>query len=74
MDSRDLARYIEATDGASKPWLLMQLRVKKLQEQRSSLSDEEYWCSMEDILRDLTKLGEWWHGIEDEVFSKEPDR
>jgi hypothetical protein len=34
MDSEKLARYIEATNGISKPWLLTQLRLKKLQESK----------------------------------------
>jgi hypothetical protein len=68
MNSEDLARYIEATDNISKPWLLVQLRLKKLQERRSALSDEEYTREVADIHQDLMKLGEWWKGIEDEVF------
>ncbi|KAB8334668.1 hypothetical protein SD80_009965 [Scytonema tolypothrichoides VB-61278] len=68
MDSTDLAQYMEATDGISKPWLLVQLRLKKLQERRSTLSDNEYFHQLEDIHRDLMNLGEWWRGIEDEVF------
>jgi hypothetical protein len=68
MDSKDLAKYIEATDGISKPWLLVQLRLKKLQERRSSISAEEYIKELGDIHQDAMNLGEWWVGIEDEVF------
>ena len=68
MDSKDLAQYIEATDSISKPWLLVQLRLKKLQEQRANLSPEAYATELADIHQDLMKLGEWWRGIEDEVF------
>lgn len=68
MDSQDLARYIEATDGISKPWLLTQLRLKKLQERRDTLSPEAYDQELADIHQDLMKLGEWWIGIEGEVF------
>jgi hypothetical protein len=68
MNSEELARYIEATDNISKPWLLVQLRIKKLQERRSMLSAEEYTREIADIHQDLMKLGEWWKGIEDEVF------
>jgi hypothetical protein len=68
MDSNDLARYMEATDGISKPWLLAQLRLVKLKEQRESLSPEEYESRLADIHQDLMNLGEWWNGIEDEVF------
>ncbi|MBW4519663.1 MAG: hypothetical protein KME16_08180 [Scytolyngbya sp. HA4215-MV1] len=68
MDSKELAGYIEATNGISKPWLLLQLRLKKLQERRATLSHEAYEIELKDIHQDLMKLGEWWHGIEDEVF------
>jgi hypothetical protein len=68
MNSKDLAQYIEATDGISKPWLLVQLRMKKLQERRSEISTEEYLKELTDLHQDLMNLGEWWVGIEDEVF------
>jgi hypothetical protein len=68
MDSQDLAKYIEATNGISKPWLLVQLRLLKLKERRSTLSPQEYLREIEDIHQDLMNLGEWWRGIEDEVF------
>lgn len=68
MDSHDLAQYIEKTDGITKPWLLAQLRMKKLQERRHELTHEEYLLELEDLHRDVMSLGEWWLGIEDEVF------
>jgi hypothetical protein len=68
MDSEDLAQYIEATDSISKPWLLVQLRLKKLQERRSTISPEAYACELTELHEDLMNLGEWWRGIEDEVF------
>lgn len=68
MDSEELAKYIEATDGISKPWLLMQLRLKKLQERRSTLSNQEYLQELEQLHQELMNLGEWWRGREDEVF------
>lgn len=68
MDSKDLAEYIENTNGISKPWLLVQLRLKKLQEQKATLSPDEYANSVADIHEDMMNLGEWWRGIEDEVF------
>ncbi len=68
MDSQDLARYIESVDGISKPWLLTQLRLKKLMERRATISPEVYVQELADIHQDLMKLGEWWIGIEDEVF------
>lgn len=68
MNSDDIAKYIEATNGISKPWLLVQLRLKKLQERRSQISQEEYVTDLEDIHQDMMKLGEWWKGQENEVF------
>lgn len=68
MDSEQLARYIEETDGISKPWLLIQLRLKKLQERRSSMPADEYLREVEELHAALMDLGEWWVGIEHEVF------
>ncbi len=68
MNSKDIAQYIEATNGISKSWLLVQLRLKKLQERRHEISGEEYVTELEDIHQDLMKLGEWWKGQENEVF------
>lgn len=68
MNSDDLAKYLEATDGISKPWLLAQLRLQKLQERREELSPNEYEQALADIHQDLMKLGEWWVGREEEFF------
>jgi hypothetical protein len=68
MDSTQLARYIEETDGISKPWLLLQLRLKKLQERRDDIPHEEYMRELEELHTALMRLGEWWIGLEDEVF------
>ncbi len=70
MNSNELAKYIEATNSISKPWLLVQLRLKKLQEQKNNISEQEYLEKLEELLQDLMDLGEWWVGIEDEVFGK----
>jgi hypothetical protein len=70
MDSKDLAKYIEDTNGISKPWLLVQLRLKKLQERRDMLEHDDYVRELADIQQDLINLGEWWVGREDEVFGK----
>ncbi len=69
MNSKELAQYIEKTDGISKPWLLVQLRLAKLQERKSTISPQKYLTELEDIQSDLLKLGEWWKGREDEVFN-----
>lgn len=71
MDSRELGQYLTATGGFQKPWLLVQLRLKKLQERRTEMPDEDYMRELADIHNDLMKLGEWWTGIEDDVFGKE---
>lgn len=68
MDSWDLARYLETTDSISKPWLLVQLRLKKLQERRDTLAPETYASELADIHQDLMKLGEWWVGLEGSEF------
>ena len=71
MDSKELAQYIEATNGISKPWLLVQLRLRKLQERKDQIPPQEYMAQLEDIQADLLKLGEWWKGREDEVFGSQ---
>ena len=68
MDSKELAQYIESTDSISKPWLLAQLRLIKLKERRNSIPIETYEKELNDILQDLMQLGEWWKGMEGEVF------
>jgi hypothetical protein len=68
MDSEDLARYIEATDGIAKPWLLAQLRLLKLKENREHMTPEDYEAAIASIHQDTMNLGEWWKGREDEVF------
>lgn len=68
MNSKDLAQYIEATHSLSKPWLLVQLRLKKLQERRAEISVEEYTQELSQLHQELMNLGEWWLGIEDEAF------
>ena len=70
MNSQELGKYITATDGVSKPWLLLQLRLKKLQERKAEMPADEYIKKLEEIHQDLMNLGEWWVGIEDEVFGK----
>ena len=68
MNSEELAKYIEETDGMGKSWLLVQLRLKKLAEHKADLSVDEYTLRLADIHQDLMNLGEWWVGIEEEVF------
>ncbi|MEN9215251.1 MAG: hypothetical protein Q6J44_00190 [Gloeomargarita sp. DG02_4_bins_56] len=68
MTSADLAQYMEATGRQLQPWLLAQLRLLKLQQERPDLPPEVYWQRLQDIHRDVMNLGEWWQGREAEVF------
>ena len=68
MNSKELAQYIEATNSITKPWLLVQLRLKKLKERQVTLSENDYANELADIHEDLMNLGEWWRGLENEVF------
>jgi hypothetical protein len=68
MNSEELAKYIEDTDSMGKSWLLVQLRLQKLAEAKPDLSPAEYKTRLEDIYQDTMNLGEWWLGIEKEVF------
>lgn len=68
MNSEELAKYLEATNSQFKPWLLVQLRLKKLQERKETLSPDEYEREIADIHQDLMNLGEWWVGMEAEAF------
>ena len=68
MNSEKLAKYIEDTDSMGKSWLLVQLRLQKLAEAKPDLSSEEYILRLEDIHQDMMNLGEWWVGIENQVF------
>lgn len=68
MDSQEFGQYITATNGMGKPWLLVQLRLKKLEERRDELDSGEYVRQLADIHQDMMKLGEWWKGQEEEVF------
>lgn len=70
MNSKELAQYIEATDGISKPWLLTQLRLLKLQERCLTISAQEYADELAQIHDHLMKLGEWWRSREAEVFGQ----
>ena len=68
MNSKELAQYIEATDGISKPWLLIQLRLAKLKEQRLDMTTEEFNTRLAELHEELMKLGKWWVGQEKDVF------
>jgi hypothetical protein len=48
--------------------LLVMLRMQKLKERRAELSMVEYEAALQELHEDLMKLGEWWVGMESEVF------
>jgi len=68
MNSKELAQHIEQTGSIGKSWLLVQLRLQKLAEEKSDLSTEDYHTRLDDIYHDMMNLGEWWVGIEEDVF------
>lgn len=68
MDGKDWASYIEATEGLSKPWLLIQWRLQLLQERRSQMAPEAYASELAELHQALMDLGEWWQGQEKAVF------
>ena len=68
MDSRSLAQYIESSDSISKPWMLLLLRLTKLQERKDDMLPDDYARELSALHGELMGLGEWWVGIEDEVF------
>jgi hypothetical protein len=69
MDSRELAQFIEARDGISKPWLLVLLRLTKLQERKDTTPPHVYMEELSALHQELMSLGEWWVGREDELLN-----
>jgi len=68
MNSDEIARYIEQTDSLSKPWMLIQWRLQKLQERKATMDSDAYLQELSELHQALMNLGEWWVGREDEVF------
>ena len=68
MDNDQIARYLDETNGIHKPWLLVQLRLAKLNEQRDRMDPAAYASAIADVHQDLMNLGEWWVGRETEAF------
>jgi hypothetical protein len=67
--SADLARYLEARGELGKPWMWHLLRLAKLKEARPTMDPQEYLKSVQVAHADLMRLGEFWKGREEEVFS-----
>lgn len=67
--SEELARYLEQRGELSKPWMLQLLRLTKLKEAKESMDPSEYIAKLAEAHADLMRLGEFWKGREQEVFS-----
>jgi hypothetical protein len=68
-NSADLARYLEQRGELGKPWMLQLLRLTKLKEAKHSMDPDAYLASLQEAHADLMRLGEFWKGREQEVFS-----
>lgn len=67
--SEELALYLEQRGELSKPWMLQMLRLTKLKEAKASMDPMEYMARLAEAHADLMRLGEFWKGREQEVFS-----
>jgi hypothetical protein len=68
MKSEEFAKYLGDTGDYQKPWMLVQLRLSKLAEEKDHLPPGEYMARLADIHQDMMKLGQWWKGQENQVF------
>ena len=67
--SEDLARYFEARGEMGKPWIWHLMRIAKLREAKDTMDPQDYMASLQEAHADLMRLGEFWKGREEEVFS-----
>jgi len=67
--SEELARYLEQRGELGKPWMLQLLRLTKLKEAKDSMDPDTYLASLQEAHADLMRLGAFWKGREQEVFS-----
>ena len=67
--SEELARYLEQRGELAKPWMLQLLRLTKLKEAKASMDPIDYVAKLAEAHADLMRLGEFWKGREQEVFS-----
>jgi hypothetical protein len=67
--SEELARYLESRGELSKPWMLQLLRLTKLKESKDDLDPQEFLARLQEAHADLMRLGEFWKGREQEVFT-----
>ncbi|NQV10386.1 MAG: hypothetical protein HQ527_04345 [Cyanobacteria bacterium] len=66
----ELARYLEQQGAITKPWLLLQLRLSKLKEEKelTGMGGDEYLRRIQDAHQDLMRIGDFWKGREAETF------
>lgn len=67
--SEELALYLEQRGELGKPWMLQLLRLTKLKEAKDSMDPTEYVAKLAEAHADLMRLGEFWKGREQEVFT-----
>lgn len=67
--SAELAHYLEQRGELSKPWMLHLLRLTKLKEAKEGMDPSEYVTRLAEAHADLMRLGEFWKGREQEVFT-----
>jgi hypothetical protein len=67
--SEDLARYFEARGEMGKPWIWHLMRLAKIREAKESMDPQAYLASVQEAHADLMRLGEFWKGREEEVFT-----
>jgi hypothetical protein len=67
--STDLARYLEQRGELGKPWMWHLLRLSKLKEAQASMDPDAYLEQLHQAHADLMRLGAFWKGREQEVFS-----
>ena len=67
--SEELALYLEQRGELSKPWMLQLLRLTKLKEAKDSMDPTDYVAKLAEAHADLMRLGEFWKGREQEVFT-----
>ena len=67
--SEELARYLEQRGELGKPWMWHLLRLTKLKEAKDTMDPEAYLSLVQEAHTDLMRLGEFWKGREQEVFT-----
>jgi hypothetical protein len=67
--SADLARYLEQRGELGKPWMWHLLRLSKLKEAKDSMDPDTYLEHLHQAHADLMRLGNFWEGRENEVFT-----